>query len=67
MNYTVKWFEETAWAVSIAALTYIVSVAAAGMPTDNWKPWVVSAAAGIGRVVIATLATRLPNGPGGQS
>lgn len=61
MNYSLKWFEETAWAAAIAALTYIVTVAAAGMPTDNWKAWVIALAAGVGRVAIAAVASRLPN------
>lgn len=54
-----KWAEETAWAVIVAALTYIVGVSAAGMPTDNWRVWVVTLAAGVGRVVFATFISRL--------
>lgn len=64
MTYDLKWAEETAWAVIVAGLTYIVSVAAAGMPTDNWRIWLVTVAAGVGRIAFATVISRLgPQAP----
>ena len=59
MTYNLKWAEETAWAVIVAGMTYIVGVAAAGMPTDHWQVWAVTLAAGSWRVVFATLISRL--------
>ena len=53
-----KWYEETAWAVTVAGLTYIVGVAAAGMPTDHWQVWAMTLAAGVGRVAVATVISR---------
>ena len=53
-----KWYEETAWAVIVAGLTYIVGVAAAGMPTDHWQVWAMTLAAGVGRVAVATVISR---------
>jgi hypothetical protein len=59
VTYNLKWAEETAWAVIVAGMTYIVGVAAAGMPTDHWQVWAVTLAAGSWRVVFATLISRL--------
>lgn len=63
MNYTIKWFEETVWAVLHAVVGYVVGVAALGFPADNWKPWVLGVAVGVVRVVGATIGNRLPNTP----
>ncbi len=61
MNYELRWFEETAWAAVVAALTYIVTVAAAGMPADNWKAWVIAGVAGAGRAAMAAIGKRIPS------
>lgn len=65
MTYTWKSLQEFGWAVVVAAITYLSSVLAGGIPIDK-AAW-LAIAAGLGRAVLAAIVAKLSPSGGFQS
>lgn len=59
-QYTFKFLQETIWAVVVAALTFLSSELAAGIPVDK-AAW-LAVAAGLIRAVLAAIVAKLGSG-----
>ena len=55
MSYLFKTWPELAWAVFVALVTYLYTIAQTGLPAGDWKAITIAIAAGAGRAVLAAI------------
>lgn len=54
-TYTFKTLQELIWAVVVALVTYLYTLAQTGLPAGDWKAITIAIAAGAGRAVLAAI------------
>ena len=57
--YSVKWLQETAWAVFVAAAVFVLSDIAVRQDFGEWRTWLPILGAGVVRLVAGILLSRL--------
>lgn len=57
--YNVKWLEETAWAVGVAAVVYVLSDLAVRQDFTEPKTWLPVLGAGMARMIAGVLLSRI--------
>jgi len=60
--YNVKWLQETAWAVGVAAVVYILSDIAVRQDFTEPKTWIPVLGAGIARLIAGVVLSRIKIG-----
>lgn len=58
-RYIIKWAEETAWAVGLAALIFVVSTVSQTTQVTDWRAYLLSLMGGAARVAAAVLLNKL--------
>lgn len=54
MRYTFKFKPELVWALIVAAVAALAQLTS-GEPPEDWSTWLISAAAGIARALLAVI------------
>ena len=57
--YNVKWIQETAWAVGVAVLVFVLSDIAVRQNFTEWKTWLPVLGAGVARLAAGVLLSRI--------